>query len=117
MSELEVFHNPACSKSRGALQIVAESGLDADVTEYLKAPLDRAGLERIVDVIDETPAELVRKDARFKALGLSAADYTTRDEVVGLLLEHPELMERPVVIVGERGVIARPPEKLLELLG
>lgn len=99
------------------MQIVAERGLDADVTEYLKAPLDRSGLERIVDTIAEPPAELVRKDARFKALGLCAADYTTRDEVVGLLLEYPELMERPVVIVGGRGVIARPPEKLLELLG
>ncbi len=99
------------------MQIAADRGLDADVTEYLKVPLDRHGLEHIVDTITEPPAELVRKDARFKALGLSPADYTTRDEVVDLLLEHPELMERPVVIVGGRGVIARPPEKLLELLG
>ena len=117
MSELQIFHNPSCSKSRGALQIVADRDLDADVTEYLKAPLDRHGLEHIVDTIAEPPADLVRKDARFKALGLNAADYTTRDKVVDLLLEHPELMERPVVIVGSRGVIARPPEKLLELLG
>ena len=117
MSELEIFHNPACSKSRGALQIAADRGLDADVVEYLKAPVDRAGLERIVDAIAEPPADLVRKDARFTALGLNASDYTTRDEVVELLLEHPELMERPVVIVAGRGVIARPPEKLLELLG
>ena len=99
------------------MQIVAERGLNADVTEYLKAPLDRPGLEHIVDTIAEPPADLVRKDARFKALGLIASEYTTRDEVVDLLLEHPELMERPVAIVGGRGVIARPPEKLLELLG
>lgn len=117
MSELEIFHNPACSKSRGAMQIVADRGIDADVTEYLKAPPGRDALERIVDTIAEPPAELVRKDARFKALGLRADDYTTRDEVVELLVAHPELMERPVVIVGDRGVIARPPEKLLELLG
>ncbi len=99
------------------MQIVADRGLDAEVTEYLKAPIDRQGLEYIVDTIVEPPADLVRKDARFKALGLTASEYTTRDEVVGLLLEHPELMERPVVIIGDRGVIARPPEKLLELLG
>lgn len=117
MSELEIFHNPSCSKSRGAMQIVAERGIDADVTEYLKAPPDRATLERIVDLIAEEPAELVRKDGRFKDLGLTPADYTTRAQVVDLLLEHPELMERPVVIVGDRGVIARPPEKLLDLLG
>lgn len=117
MSALEIFHNPACSKSRGALQLASDRGLDAEVTEYLKAPPDRVVLERIVDVIAEAPSELVRKDARFKALGLSASDYTTRAQVVDLLLEHPELMERPVVIVGDRGVIARPPEKLLALLG
>jgi arsenate reductase len=113
---LEIFHNPSCSKSRGAMEILAGREIDADVTEYLKAPPDRATLERIVDVIDAAPAELVRKDKRFEELGLDAADYQTRDQVVALLVEHPELMERPVVIVGNRGVIARPPEKLLELL-
>lgn len=116
MSGAEIFHNPSCSKSRGAVEILREHEVDADVTEYLKAPLDRATLERIVDVIDDEPAALVRKDAHFKELGLDAGDYVTKDEVVTLLLEHPKLMERPVVIVGDRGVIARPPEKLLALI-
>lgn len=116
MSDIEIFHNPSCSKSRGALQIATDRGIDATVVEYLKAPPDQATLERIVDVIAETPADLVRKDKRFKDLGLDAAEYTTRDEVVALLLEHPELMERPVVIVGNRGVIARPPDKMQQLL-
>jgi len=62
------------------------------------------------------PAELVRKDKNFKALGLNADDYTTRDAVVEVLLEHPKLMQRPVVILGDRAVIARPSEKLLELM-
>ncbi len=116
MSDIEIFHNPACSKSRGALQIAADRGIDATVVEYLKAPPDRATLERIVKVIEEAPAELVRKDKRFKDLGLDPAAYTTRDEVVTLLLAHPELMERPVVLVGDRGVIARPPDKMHHLL-
>jgi arsenate reductase len=116
VSDYLVFHNPSCSKSRGALQILADEGIETDVVEYLKAPPDRATLERIVDTIPNPPSELVRKDKRFKELGLDAADYVTREQVVGLLVEHPELMERPVVIVGDRGVIARPPEKLLELL-
>jgi len=114
--DLEIFHNPSCSKSRGALEIVAERGITAEVTEYLKAPLDRATLERIVDAISDAPAALVRKDGHFKELGLAAGDYVTKDQVVALLLEHPKLMERPVVIVDGRGVIARPPEKLLELI-
>jgi arsenate reductase len=58
----------------------------------------------------------VRKDKRFRELGLQAADHVTREQVVALLLKHPELMERPVVIHGERAVIARPSERVLELL-
>ena len=115
-ADVLVYHNPSCSKSRGALEILGERGVDTDVVEYLKAPPDRASLERIVDAIDDPPAELVRKDPKFKALGLVPADYTTRDAVVELLLEHPELMQRPVVFRGERAVIARPSEKVLELL-
>jgi arsenate reductase len=86
------------------------------VVEYLKAPPDRATLERIVDAIPNPPADLVRKDKRFKELGLSAADYTTRAAVVKLLVAHPELMERPVVFRGDRAVIARPSELVLDLV-
>ena len=71
-----MYHNPSCSKSRGALEILREQGIETDVVEYLKAPPDRATLERIVDAIPNPPAELVRKDKRFKELGLDAADYT-----------------------------------------
>ena len=111
-----MFHNPACSKSRGALEILAGEGVETDVVEYLKAPPDKKTLERIVDSIPNPPAELVRKDKRFKDLGLDAADYTSRAAVVKLLLEHPELMERPVVFRGDRAVIARPSELVLDLL-
>ena len=111
-----MYHNPSCSKSRGALDILREQGIDTDVVEYLKAPPDRAALERIVDAIPNPPGDLVRKDKKFKELGLAAADYTTRDAVVALLLEHPELMERPVVFRGEHAVIARPSELVLELV-
>jgi arsenate reductase (glutaredoxin) len=111
-----VYHNPSCSKSRGALEILGQRGVDADVVEYLKAPPDRATLVRIVDAIPNPPADLVRKDKRFKELGLDAADYTTKAAVVKLLLEHPELMERPVVFVGTRAVIARPPELVTDLV-
>ncbi len=111
-----MYHNPSCSKSRGALQILTERGMDADVVEYLKAPPDQATLERIVDAIPNPPGELVRKDKRFKELGLDAAAYTTRGAVVQLLLSHPELMERPVVFRGERAVIARPSELVLDLV-
>ena len=111
-----MYHNPSCSKSRGALEILADQGVDHDVVEYLAAPPDRTSLERIVDSVGVPPGELVRQDRRFEELGLSASDYTTRDAVIELLLEHPELMQRPVIFRGERAVIARPSEKVLELL-
>ncbi len=116
MERLTVYHNPVCGKSRGALDILAQRGVACEVVEYLKTPLDRATLERILALLAGPPAELVRKDKRFKELGLNEQDYVTRDDVVRLLLAHPELMERPVVLRGQRAVIARPSERVLELL-
>ena len=116
MERLTIYHNPACGKSRGALDILRERGVDHDVIEYLKTPPDRTTLGRILDLLAGAPGELVRKDKRFKELGLNEADYTTRETVIDLLLEHPELMERPVVIRGNRAVIARPSERVTALL-
>lgn len=111
-----MYHNPRCSKSRGALDLLRDCDADVDVVEYLSAPPDRAQLEHILDAIDEAPAELVRHDDRFRELGLDPGAYTSRDAVVSLLLEHPELMQRPVILRDGRGVIARPSERVLGLL-
>jgi arsenate reductase len=67
-------------------------------------------------MLKSPPAELVRKDKRFSELGLRAEDYVDRESVIALLLKHPELMQRPIVIRGKRAIIARPGEKVLELL-
>ena len=96
--------------------ILRERGVEFDAVEYLKTPLDRAGFGRILDAVPDPPADLVRKDKRFKELGLRAEDYTTRETVIALLLAHPELMQRPVVFRGRQAMIARPAEKVLELL-
>ena len=117
MSDVEIFHNPSCSKSRGALEILQERGVDANVVRYLDTPPDRATLARILDAIDEEPSALVRTDdAKFKDAGLTKADVATRAQVIDVLLKHPEVMQRPVVFVGDRAVIARPSEKVLDLL-
>ncbi len=92
-------------------------GVEFDAVEYLKTPLHRTTLERIVAMLDVPPAELVRKDRRFEELRLKAADYVTADAVVALLVKHPELMQRPIVVKGGKAVIARPPERMLPLLG
>jgi arsenate reductase len=111
-----LYHNPACKHSRGALDLLKSRGIQFDTIEYLKTPPKRADLERIIEMIEVPAAELVRKDKRFDELKLRADDYASKDAVVGLLLEHPELMQRPVVIRRGRAVIARPPEKLESLL-
>lgn len=116
VTEIRLLHNPQCSKSRSALDILQAAGADPEVVRYLDRPPTREELEHIVDHLDRDPAELVRKDKHFKELGLDAADYTTRDAVIDLLLEHPRLMERPVAIKGDRVVLGRPPELVNDLL-
>ncbi len=116
MGDLLVYHNPRCSKSRGALELLGDRGVDVEVIEYLQTPPDRATLEWILDTIDEAPRDLVRVDDRFRDLGLDPDGYQDREAVIALLLEHPELMQRPVVIRGGRGLIARPSERVLALL-
>lgn len=116
MADIVVYHNPNCGTSRGVLEILAERGEEVEVVQYLKQPLTKAQLEVIVKAIDVEPAELVRNDNRFKDLGLDKADYTTEKAVVALLLDYPELMQRPIVVKGKQVVLARPKDKVNDLL-
>jgi arsenate reductase len=117
MSDLVIFHNRHCSKSRGTLAILEESGSDFEVVEYLSDPPDRSTLERIVAAVPDEPIALVRTaDPKFKSLGVDKASLTDAASVVDLLADHPEVMERPVVLRGRRGVIGRPPERVRDLL-
>ena len=117
MSNVTAYINPACSKCRRLLEIFAERGIAATLVEYLKTPPDRATLERIVALPGVVAPELVRRDKRFDELGLGDASCSTTAQVVELLLAHPELMERPLVVAGDRALVARPPERVVELLG
>jgi arsenate reductase len=116
MADVVIYHNPNCSNSRRALAWLKEHDIDHEVVQYLKKPLDRATLESIAKHLEDPIGDLVRHDKRFGELGLDAADYTTTKAVVGLLVEHPELMQRPVVVQGSRSIIARPPEEKLDQL-
>ena len=116
MASLVLYHNPGCSKSRGALDILRESGANFEVIEYLETPLDRATLEDLLDLLPNAPGDLVRKDKRFKELGLDPDAYESRESVVALLVEHPELMQRPIASDGRRALIARPSDAVRDLL-
>jgi len=117
MSELTVYHNPNCNSSKASLAAASELGVDVDVVQYLKAPPDRATLESIVAKLEDPVADLVRKDALFGRLGLDAADYTEPDAVIDLLLDQPALMQRPVLVKGDRAIIGRPTSRAREFLG
>lgn len=115
VTDIQLLHNPKCSKSRQALDMLQSRGVEPEVVRYLDTPPDRSTLELIVAQLDD-PATLVRKDPHFKELGLDASDYVDAGSVVDLLVEHPRLMERPVAIKGDRAVLGRPPEDILALL-
>lgn len=116
MSDVTLLHNSACSTSRHALDELSASGTDVEVVQYLKTPLDRTGLLGLLTKLEDPPADLVRKDPYFTGLGLDASDYTTADAVADLLVEHPRLMQRPVLIRGDRAIIGRPKERVAAFL-
>ncbi len=93
-----------------------ERDVEFDVVQYLKDPLDRAGLESLLAILENEPTELVRRDKHFSDLGLSDEDAGDAAGVVELLVAHPRLMQRPVVVRGGRAIIGRPPSTVLELL-
>jgi len=116
MSEiLRVYHNARCSKSRAACALLQERGLALEVVEYLKTPPSRAELAGLLRKLGATAESLVRKGE-----DIYKSDYQGRelDEEAWLdaLVAHPILIERPIVVRGERAVVARPPEKVLSLL-
>jgi arsenate reductase len=116
MSDMRIYHNPACKHSRGALEILEQRDADPEIVLYLETPPSKDELERFVELLDDPAADLVRKDKRFEELGLIESDYQTPEQVVAVLLDHPELMQRPIIVTNSRAVLARPSEKVLTLL-
>lgn len=110
-----IWHNPRCSKSRGALALLTERGVDPAVVRYLDDAPSRAQIERVLGLLGtDDPRAIVRTgEARYRELGLADAD---RDTLLDALAANPILIERPIVLVGERAVVGRPPEKVLDLL-
>jgi arsenate reductase (glutaredoxin) len=112
---LRIYHNARCSKSRAACELVASKGLAAEIVNYLETPPDKEELRRLLAKLGMPPAELVRKgESVFKEnyAGRELSD----EEWLEALVAHPILIERPIVVCGEKAVIGRPTEKVLELL-
>jgi arsenate reductase len=110
-----ILHNPRCSKSRGALELLRERGANVAVREYLSDSPSVEELREVVRMLGVRPIEIVRK-AETPYTDLRLSEATPDDEVLAAMAEHPILIERPIVVIGGRAVIGRPPEKILELL-
>jgi arsenate reductase (glutaredoxin) len=114
--QVTIYHNPRCSKSRQTLALLEERGIKPQVIEYLKSPPDRATLTALLRKLDRPASALVRhKEPEFAALGLSAPGVTD-ERLLDALASHPKLIERPIVVVGRKARIGRPPEAVLEIL-
>jgi arsenate reductase len=116
MADVTILHNPNCSTSRAALAEAEAAGVDSEVVQYLKTPLDREEIIDVIEKLDDAPAELVRKDGFFTDQGLVADDYVKPDAIADLLVEHPRLMQRPVLIKGNRAIIGRPKDRVAPFL-
>jgi arsenate reductase (glutaredoxin) len=112
--DVVIWFNPSCSKSRGAAELLDERGIDPTVVRYLDDALTRQQLEDVLRRLGtDDPRAIIRTgERRYAELGLEDAD---RDTLLEALVAHPILIERPIVIRGERAVVARPPERLYEL--
>lgn len=116
MSDLMLYHNPRCSKSRSALELLQARGLAPEVVLYLETPPDAAQLRDVLNKLGIAARQLLRtgEDA-YKQLNL--ADQSLSDEqLIAAMVDHPKLIERPILVAGDKAVIGRPPENVLELL-
>ena len=111
-----IYHNPRCSKSRQGLALLKENGVDPVIVEYLKSPPSAGELDTILRMLEMEPRELMRrKEAEYRELDL-ADESLSREELITAMVEHPRLIERPIVVSGDRAVIGRPTERVLEVL-
>jgi arsenate reductase len=111
-----IYHNPRCSKSRQTLQLLEEKHINPHIIEYLKTPPDEATLKQIIDKLGIGPRELLRTgEKEYQEAGL--ADTSLSDEeIISKMIAYPKLIQRPIVVHGDKATIGRPPENVLNIL-
>jgi arsenate reductase len=113
---VKIFHNPRCSKSRKTLELLRERGVEPEIVEYLKTPPSAAELDRVLTLLGKQPREVLRtEEAAYAAAGLDDMRLG-RAELIARMVENPSVLQRPIVVAGERAALGRPPEDVLALL-
>jgi arsenate reductase len=116
MKPIRIYHNPRCSKSRQTLELLKQQGVEPQIVEYLKETPSADEIESILKMLDLEPRELMRrKESEYKELGLDNPKLD-RKALIQAMVDHPKLIERPIVINQDRAAIGRPPESILEIL-
>lgn len=116
MTDLILYHNPRCSKSRGALELLEARGLQPQVVRYLDTPLSAAELRELLAKLGYGARQLLRSgEDLYKELNLADPALDEAALIAAMAL-HPRLIERPILVVGDKAVVGRPPERVLELL-
>lgn len=116
MSEVHIYHNPRCSKSRETLALLEEQGITPTITEYLKDAPDAEEITSILQKLGISARDLMRKgEAEYQELSLDNPELTEA-QLIQAMADHPKLMERPVVVVGNQARIGRPPHTVLEIV-
>ena len=115
MAEYRIFHNPRCSKSRQALEILESNNKDYEIFLYLQETLDKKSIKNLLDILGLNPKDILRSgEVEYKENKLS--QYDDEDEtLIEFMIKYPKIIERPIVIRGNKGVIGRPPENVLSL--
>ncbi|MGH8461922.1 MAG: arsenate reductase (glutaredoxin) [Stenotrophobium sp.] len=112
-----ILHNPRCSKSRETLKLLQERDAEVEVVEYLGQPPGKDELRELCRLLGVKPLQIVRtKDDLFSELGLTADNGYSDEQWLDVLVSHPKLLERPIVVINGRAAIGRPPENVLKLL-
>lgn len=113
----KIYHNPRCSKSRQTLQLLTDNNIEPEIVKYLESPPTQSELKEILDLLGKQPQDIIRfKDKVAKELGISARDERSAAEWIELMVKNPALIERPIVVVGGKAVLGRPPEAVLEII-
>jgi arsenate reductase len=117
MTKAIIYHNPVCSKSRCSLSILQDQNLEIEEIRYLEQTPSKETLKKLCHLMSVKPLEIIRTgETLFKELGLSSSDSKTDDEWLDILIQNPKLIERPIIQIGDKVVIGRPPENILKIL-
>ena len=111
-----IYHNPKCSKSRQTLELLREQGITPNIVEYLKSPPTTEQLEDILAQLGFEPRDLMRKKEDIYAESDLENPSLTDAELIGFMVKHPILIERPIVLANGKAAMGRPPEQVLEIL-